>query len=243
MRSKPITTAGRPRDQDLEVLDPELEDDAVREDVAAMPVAVNGPAPATTLAAVFPVETLTGRHQQGKPRSGAKNFRHTKFQRKMGRAERLKNVAAWLHAGLTQTEMAERAGVSQPMISLDLILLGKKFHEQAGQSTSEWVGRELAYALERRAEHLGVAQKGADLNTMKHYTLVLKWTERVAMLLGLDAPSKVDNWTDKDWKKFLEENGLEEADAIREAELIINSAKSGPALLAAGPGSEATRVA
>jgi transcriptional regulator with XRE-family HTH domain len=222
------------------LLDPELEDDAAPEDVVATPVAVlavavNGPPPTT---AAFPVETLTGRHQQGKSRSGTKNLRHTKFQRKMGRAERLKNVAAWLHAGLTQTEMAERAGVSQPMISLDLILLSKKFHEQAGQSTSEWVARELAYALERRAEHLTAAQDGEDLNTMKHYTLVLKWTERVAMLLGLDAPNKVDNWTDKDWKKFLEENGLEEADAIREAERIINSAKGGPALLEAGSGSQ-----
>lgn len=147
-------------------------------------------------------------------------------------AARRTRVAALYHSGLTQEEIAEREKVDQSQISRDLSMLRESWHAQATSLIGEWVERELAFALAQRTSTLAEWEKGRDSKLM---SVVVKWTERIAKLLGLDAPDKMEDWTDRDWREYAAANGLSEAEVIAEAESILAEAKRGPAADPANP--------
>lgn len=139
-------------------------------------------------------------------------------------AERRVRVAALYHAGLTQEEIADREGVDQSQISRDLALLREQWRVQAVDTIGLWVERELAYALAQRAATLEAWEKERDSKLM---SVVVRWTERIAKLLGLDAPDKLEDWTDRDWREYAAANNLTEEEVLAEAEAILAEAQRG----------------
>lgn len=152
--------------------------------------------------------------------------RHDALQRQ-AQAQRRQKVAMLYHAGKTQEEIADLLTIAQSTVSEDLSFLRKQWITQATEFVGDWVARELSYAVEQRASAMARWQTNYD---PRYAEIILKWTKRIADLLGLDAPDKVDDWTDKDWRAYAQANGLNEQDAIAEAERIISTAKAGAAL-------------
>lgn len=159
------------------------------------------------------------------------NKNESDARQRQAQARRREKVAALYHAGYKQEEIADQLKIAQSTVSQDLSYLRQKWTAQATAIIGDWIGRELAYAVAQRDAVL--AQWCKDSNP-RHAQVVLAWSKRIADLLGLDAPDKVEDWTSKDWREYAQANGLNEADAIAEAEAIIREAKAGTVVLPAG---------
>jgi hypothetical protein len=157
-------------------------------------------------------------------------------RQRQAQANRREKVAELYHAGLLQDEIADKLHVAQSTVSQDLAFLRHKWTEQATSIIGNWIAQELAYVTARRAELLAHWREARD---PRDQATLVRWTQRIADLLGLDAPSKVDDWTEKDWREFALANGLNEADVIAEAEEIIHSAAGSTPLHPPGDCSEA----
>ena len=110
-------------------------------------------------------------------------------QQRQKAAQRRSQVASLYHAGQTQQEIADRLGVSQKTVSDDLARLRAAWNAQATATIGVWVERELAFALAQRTSTLAEWQATHDSRLM---AVVVRWTERLAKLLGLDAPDKIE---------------------------------------------------
>jgi len=152
-------------------------------------------------------------------------------QKRQEIARRRAQVASLYHARQTQEEIADRLGVSQPTVSEDLRVLRERWNAQSTETIGEWIAAETAFAVDMRTSALKEWQAGHDARAMQ---LVIRWTERLAKLLGLDAPDKLEDWTERDWREYAKANGLSEAEVIAEAERIIAESQGGGVAVDAG---------
>lgn len=146
-------------------------------------------------------------------------------------AKRRVQVADLYHAGKTQMEIAALVGVKQATVYRDLVALRKLWHQEAAREIGEWVDQELQFAREQRTS---VLLQWRKTQNPRYGDLVLRWSERIARILGIDAPAKSEDWTDRDWQEYVREKGLNTDDVIAEAEQIIRQAKGGTPLYSTG---------
>lgn len=144
---------------------------------------------------------------------------------KLKLAERRANVARLYHSGMTQQEIADETGWAQQTVDGDIQYLKKKWYESATATIGDWVSRELTYAQEQRSEVYGRWVKTHDARLQ---AALVKWTERIAKLLGLDAPDKTEDWTNENWREYAAQNQLDEAQVIAEAQQILGITNSSP---------------
>lgn len=162
----------------------------------------------------------------GGKRGGARR-RHYFAEKDLTIAERRENVARMYHAGKTMAEIAEETGWAVTTVSDDIQYLKRKWYDSATELVGDWVARELAFAQEQRDGVLEEWNKSGKKNPALQQVLV-KWTERIAKMIGTDAPDKVEDWTDKNWREFADAQGLEEADVLAEAEQILRDTHGSP---------------
>jgi hypothetical protein len=150
-------------------------------------------------------------------------------EKRLTQAERRATVAELYHAGKTQQEIADATGWAQQTVDNDLQYLKRKWYESANAAIGDWVSRELTYAQDMRDQvHAVWAKNRTDARLQQ---VMVKWTERIAKLLGLDAPEKTEDWTDANWRDYAAANGLDEAAVVAEAEQILgigNSSQDAP---------------
>lgn len=172
-----------------------------------------------------------GKKSAAIPKRDIHNKSELDARQRQAQAKRREKVAALYHAGYKQEEIADKLKIAQSTVSQDLSYLREKWTQAATAIIGDWIARELAYAVEQRD---AVLDQWREDRNPRHAQVVLAWSKRVAEMLGLDAPDKVEDWTAKDWREYAQANGLNEADAIAEAEAIIREAKAGVVVLPAG---------
>lgn len=103
-------------------------------------------------------------------------------------SQRRTQVAALRLMHYTQEEIAERLGVSQGTVSLDLKAVRNEWAERRDEHYTEWVAEELAKldALEKTWLPRALSRDADE----KALTKVLQIMERRARMLGLDQPEK-----------------------------------------------------
>lgn len=144
-----------------------------------------------------------------KPEKPNKN--KSDFNQRQLKAERMSKIAALIHAGKSQTEIAEMLQASQGTISDDCKKLREKWMQQAVETIDDWKARELAYCIEQRTQ----AQIQWQATKQSRFQdIMIRWTDRIAKILGLDAPIKFQNIKADDLRKQAIEQGLDpDADA------------------------------
>ena len=114
------------------------------------------------------------------------------FNQRQRKAERMNKISALIHAGKTQEEISEMLGASRSTISDDCKKMREKWEAQAVETIDAWKQRELAYAVEQRTQ----AQIQWQSSKQSRYQdVMIRWTDRIAKLLGLDAPIKFKDVT------------------------------------------------
>ena len=142
-------------------------------------------------------------------------------------SERQALVAELYHAGKTADEIAEALQEERETVVRDLRYMREQWSKSRNEDIGAWQARELQYYLERRDE---ILQQWYEKQTSAMATLVIKWSERIALLTGIDAPKKID-YTERDVEKeikaYAEQEGvsLEEARrlAVERAMEIVNA--------------------
>jgi len=99
-------------------------------------------------------------------------------------AQRRAQVAVLSHTNLTQKEIAAHFGVHQMQISRDLAVLRAEWKTQAMAEIAQVKADELAFYFAQRASVLAEWEQTHD---PRHMLLVIKWSERIALVYGLDA--------------------------------------------------------
>ncbi len=104
------------------------------------------------------------------------------------REERLRSVARELLAEphLKQVDLAERHGVTQQQISLDIKLINKRYQDAARKDTTERIGKQLQMYDAIREAHMPFALQGKTRNA----EIVMQANAGEAKLLGMDRPVK-----------------------------------------------------
>jgi transcriptional regulator with XRE-family HTH domain len=87
---------------------------------------------------------------------------------------------------LTQTEIAERLGVSQATIANDLAAVREQWTERSGTAYGEWLAEELAKLDRLELALLPLALQGQTAAADR----VLSIMDRRSRLLGLDKPER-----------------------------------------------------
>jgi hypothetical protein len=142
-------------------------------------------------------------------------------------AKRRDRVAELLHGGMSAVKIAAEVGVSYVTVYDDIKYLRKMWSIDRNLDLGAWQAQELQYCRERRDEALDNFKLRPNV---QWGGLILRWTERIAILKGLDAPKKFDDWTGKSWedslKEYAEREGITEEEAakrlVAEADRIIN---------------------
>ena len=104
------------------------------------------------------------------------------------REERLASIARDLlnEPRITQVQLAERYGVSQPQISKDTSLIKQRYKAEASKDTKARIGKQLAYYDAIREAHMPLALQGKTRNA----EVVMQANAGEAKLLGMDRPVK-----------------------------------------------------
>jgi hypothetical protein len=107
--------------------------------------------------------------------------------------------------------------IAYPTVAKTINELQRRWREERDDDVSRWRDEELQYALDARA----YARK-EFMNNPKHPIsygrLEGEWTLRIAALMGLDAPKKIDtSTTDKSWREMLSEYAKKEGISEDEA--------------------------
>lgn len=114
---------------------------------------------------------------------------------RLARAERRRWVAERNLAGLTQAEIAAELGLSAATVSSDIAAVREEWRRDARGDLGEALARELA-ALQRDErdvrERLDALEEDAHCDRVRYYLLVLRFMERRARLLGLDAAQRIE---------------------------------------------------
>ncbi len=122
-------------------------------------------------------------------------------------------------AGKTQAQIAEIQKRSQTSVFDDLRQMKNDWREKAGETIAAWREQEIAYTTQKR---LDAEVQYKRTNNFHFGELMVKWSHRLDLLLGIEAPKKFENWTEKSWEEFAKEKGLTEQDAIDAFEHIVN---------------------
>ncbi len=135
-------------------------------------------------------------------------------------------VARFRIAGMTYREIAVELSKLTPPILNDET--GKPYHYSQIKRDMDVIAKEWkANAQESISIH--IAQQLADIREGKRLALsrfdlptFARFIGLEMQLLGTDAPQKHEDWTDRNWREYAEENGLSETDIIAEAERIAS---------------------
>ncbi len=137
-------------------------------------------------------------------------------------SNRRMEVAQAVLNGESVDALAEKFNVSAQVIQLDVRIVKETWRKQATQAIGDLQARELVYALQERAdcERLFTETKKSTYKGLK-----LEWTKRIATLMGLDAPAKSEDWTNSDWREYIQGKGVKDEEVaealIRETITII----------------------
>ncbi len=103
------------------------------------------------------------------------------------------------------------------VICRDMAAIRREWRKQYAQALDDHIARQLAeIALIKRQ---AFTSNDADL-ALKCIALEMK-------LLGTDAPAKFEDWTERDWRSYAREHGLDESEVIAEARRIVNGTEAG----------------
>lgn len=102
--------------------------------------------------------------------------------------DRLEFVAELTLLGFTPEKIAERLGVSVPVIKGDLEKIRIKWQENRQKSYSQFIEEELA----TQAMLMRSLEKGLEEGSWKHVETALKITERRARVMGLDHADRME---------------------------------------------------
>lgn len=102
--------------------------------------------------------------------------------------ERLEFVAELTLLGFTPEKIAERLGVSVPVVKGDLQKIRVKWQENRQKSYSQFIEEELA----TQAMLMRSLEKGLEEGSWKHVETALKITERRARVMGLDHADRME---------------------------------------------------
>ncbi len=135
-------------------------------------------------------------------------------------------VARFRIAGMTYREIAVELSKLTPPILNDET--GKPYHYSQIKRDMDVITKEWkSNAQESVSIH--IAQQLADIREGKRLALskfdlpsFARFIGLEMQLLGTDAPQKHEDWTDRSWREYAEENGLSETDIIAEAERIAS---------------------
>jgi hypothetical protein len=139
-------------------------------------------------------------------------------------------VARLRAQGLTLREIAAQLPLQDPPILHkdgtpfthvtvlnDLIELRKQWSKAADAQIQDHVAEQLATLNE--VERQAWARNDLDV--------VLKAVGLKMKLLGTDAPAKIDDWSQKDWREYAKSAGLNEEEVVAEAKRILATRTSG----------------
>jgi transcriptional regulator with XRE-family HTH domain len=133
--------------------------------------------------------------------TGRRHDNASKARAVHARAERMKRVSQLNLDGWTQQEIAEELGLNRSVISRDLSRLRAEWAVEHKALHNEHVERELVVlARDEKDVRRRLAKLEGSRENHKHakgwHEVLLKIHERRAKLLGLDAPTKIEQKTD-----------------------------------------------
>jgi len=102
---------------------------------------------------------------------------------------RRRQVAQLYLRKVTQEEIAQKLGISQPTVSRDIYYLSQRWQQEALGDMDGRRGRELAELEEMERD---CAMQFANAKDARWLSQRLRVKERIAKMLGLDAPRLVD---------------------------------------------------
>lgn len=102
--------------------------------------------------------------------------------------DRLEFVAELTLLGFTPEKIAERLGVSVPVVKGDLEKIRVKWQQNRQKSYSQFIEEELA----TQAMLMRSLEKGLEEGSWKHVETALKITERRARVMGLDHADRME---------------------------------------------------
>lgn len=132
----------------------------------------------------------------------------------------LREIAAQLP--LLDPPIVHKSGAHFTYVTVlnDLRELRKEWAKAANIQVQDHVAEQLASLNEAERQ----AWQRGDLD------LVLKAVGLKMKLLGTDAPAKVDDWSQKDWREYARSAGLNEEEVVAEAQRILATRTSGKPL-------------
>lgn len=116
-----------------------------------------------------------------------------KAQKRQEMADRRKRANELFLSGWTQAQVAEQLNVSPCTLSMDLKALREEWRRENLATTGQHIDRELtSLAMDERDARDGLESSTEQKDRAKWHEVILKIRDRRAKLLGLDAPTKIE---------------------------------------------------
>lgn len=147
--------------------------------------------------------------------------RFNAFQQ-FNKARKMIETADLYAAGKTQAQIAEIQGRSQTAVFGDLRQMREDWRAKANETIAEWREQEIAYTTQKRLE---AEVQFKRTNNPKLGELMVKWSHRLDVLMGLESPRKIEQTDTKTWLEYIKEEGLNKIEVLEEAERIIKDAR------------------
>lgn len=155
--------------------------------------------------------------QPKQPMPKLNNSRDSTIKNYMKTRNRLTAVDLYT-AGKTQAQIAAVLDCTQPQVSVLLNEAKEIWQVESAKLLQDWLEQELAFC---RQERLDILVLWRRTKNPKYNALLLRWTDRIAKLLGIDAPEKLEDWSHKDWRKFIHDQGLTEEEVKAEVVQLL----------------------
>lgn len=168
-----------------------------------------------------------GNPHPSKPNVAAKAAKMTEM------ADRRRKVAALHLARVPQYEIARQLGIKDDVVSDDLKAVRAEWNKDRKEDVVEFQARDLA-ALEADEgsvrRRLAILPADMHVERVRYHDLLIKIMDRRARLIGLDAPTKIEQKTEHTISRPSIANDPETIKALRDASVKIYASRLvGPA--------------